>query len=89
MLEKLGEALRKTTNKIANAIFLDKKIVEEIIKELQRALISADVNVHLVKQITEDLKKKAYDERIKGVEKKEELIKYLNDTILEIGRAHV
>jgi len=84
MLEKLGEALRKTTNKIANAIFLDKKMVEEIIKELQRALISADVNVFLVKEITEKLKEKAYDERIKGVEKKEELIKYLNDTILEI-----
>jgi signal recognition particle subunit SRP54 len=84
MLEKLGEALRKTTNKIANAIFLDKNVVEEIIKELQRALISADVNVFLVKEITEKLKEKAYDERIKGVEKKEELIKYLNDTILEI-----
>jgi len=84
MLEKLGEALRKTTNKIANAIFLDKKIVEEIIKELQRALISADVNVFLVKEITEKLKEKAYDERLKGIEKKEELIKYLNDTILEI-----
>ena len=84
MLEKLGEALRKTTNKIANAIFLDKKIVEEVIKELQRALISADVNVFLVKQITEDLRKRAYDERLKGIEKKEELIKYLNDTILEI-----
>jgi len=84
MLEKLGEALRKTTNKIANAIFLDKKVVEEIIKELQRSLISADVNVFLVKEITEKLKVKAYDERVKGVEKKEELIKYLNDTILEI-----
>jgi len=84
MLEKLGEALRKTTNKIANAIFLDKKIVEEVIKELQRALISADVNVFLVKEITEKLKEKAYDERLKGVEKKEELIKYLNDTLLEI-----
>jgi len=84
MLEKLGEALRKTTNKIANAIFLDKKIVEEIIKELQRALISADVNVFLVKEITEKLKEKAYDERLKGIEKKEELIKYLNDTLLEI-----
>ena len=50
MLEKLGEVLRKATDKIANAIFLDKNLLDNIIKDLQRALIEADVNVVLVKQ---------------------------------------
>ncbi|HLF53724.1 MAG TPA: signal recognition particle receptor subunit alpha, partial [Candidatus Nanoarchaeia archaeon] len=48
MLEKLSSVLKKTTDKIANAIFLDKNLVETIVKDLQRALIEADVNVALV-----------------------------------------
>ena len=53
MLEKLSNILKKTTDKIANAIFLDKTLVENIIRELQRALIEADVNVKLVMQLRE------------------------------------
>ena len=78
MLERLSNILKKTTDKIANAIFLDKNLIENIIKELQRALIEADVNVKLVMQLSEKLRKVAYDERIKGVEKKEHLIKSLH-----------
>ena len=55
MLEKLGELLRRTTNKIANAIFLDKNLIDSIVKDLQRALIEADVNIHLVKRISDDI----------------------------------
>ena len=84
MLEKLSEALKKATNKIANAIFVDKAVIEEVTKELQRALLSADVNVHLVKEITDKIKEKASDEKIKGVEKREQIIKILYDSILEI-----
>ncbi len=81
MLEKLSSILKKTTDKIANAIFLDKDLVEGIVKDLQRALIEADVNVQLVLQISEKLRKTAYDERIKGIEKKEHLIKILHDEL--------
>ena len=49
MLEKLGEVIRKATDKIANALFLEKGLVDLIIKDLQRALIEADVNILLVK----------------------------------------
>ena len=66
MLEKLGEVLRKATNKVANAIFLDKDLVDSIIRDLQRALIEADVNIHLVKQLSDKIKKSALDERIKA-----------------------
>ena len=78
MLEKLGEALRKARDKIANALFLDKNVVESVIRELQRALIEADVNVALVKQLTDKIKKEAFDERIKGIDKKEHIIKILH-----------
>jgi len=39
MLERLGEILKKTTDKIANAIFLDKNLVDSIVRDLQRALM--------------------------------------------------
>ncbi len=88
MLEKLGEVLRKTTDKVANAIFLDKSLVDSIIKDLQRALIEADVNILLVKQISDKIKKAAFDERIKGIEKKEHLIKILHDELTSILGEH-
>ncbi len=84
MLERLGEVIKKATDKIANAIFLDKNLIDTIVKDLQRALIEADVNVLLVKQISDKIKKSALDERISGIEKKEHLIKLLHDEILNI-----
>jgi len=84
MLEKLGEIIRKATDRIANAIFLDKDLVDSIVRELQRALIEADVNVALVKELSEKIKKGALDERIKGIEKKEHMIKILHDELLNI-----
>ncbi len=84
MLEKLSSVLKRTTDKITNAIFLDKNLVETIIKDLQRALIEADVNVKLVIELTQKIKKSALDERIKGLEKKEHIIKLLHDELLSI-----
>lgn len=84
MLEKLGEVLRKATDKIANAIFLDKNLVDSIVRDLQRALIEADVNISLVKDLSDKIRKEAFDERIKGIEKKEHMIKILHDELLKI-----
>jgi len=84
MLDKLSNTLKKVTDKVANAIFLDKNLVDSIIKELQRSLIEADVNVQLVLQLTNKIKKVALDERIKGLEKKEHLIKLLHDELISI-----
>src|SRR3989344_1814313 len=84
MLDKLSSVLKKTTDKIANAIFLDKNIVDQIIRDLQRALIEADVNVSLVLEITKKIKQAALDERIKDIEKKEHLIKLLHDELIKI-----
>jgi len=84
MFEKLGQALKKATDKIANAVFLDKNLVDSIVKELQRALLEADVNVHLVKELSEEIRQAALDERIKGIEKKEHIIKILHDKLLSL-----
>jgi len=84
MLEKLGKTLKKVQDKILNAILLDKDLVDAIIKELQRALIEADVEILLVKKLSDEIKKTALDERIKGIEKKEHIIKILHDQLIKI-----
>ena len=84
MLETLGSALKKGFDKIANAIFIDSKTIDLIVKDLQRALIQADVNILLVKQISEKIRKEAANENIKGIEKKEHLTKILHDEILTL-----
>ena len=84
MLEKLGEVLKKATDKIVNAIFLDKNLVDSIIKDLQRAMIEADVNVVLVKEISDKIRKAAVDERIKEIDKKEHIIKLLHEELSAI-----
>jgi signal recognition particle subunit SRP54 len=81
MLERLGNAIKKATDKISNALFLDKNLVDTIVRDLQRALIEADVNIFLVKEISQKIKKAALDEKIKGIEKKEHLIKLLHEEL--------
>ncbi len=89
MLERLGEVIRKATNRIANAIFLDKNLMDSIVRDLQRALIEADVNIHLIKKISDKIKKEALDERVKGIEKKEHVIKLLHDELVGILGEHI
>lgn len=83
MLESLSNILKKSVDKITSAIFVDKSLVESIVKDLQRALIMADVNIQLVKEISEKIRKEG-ESYVKNVEKKEHLIKLLNDEITRI-----
>jgi signal recognition particle subunit SRP54 len=81
MLEGITDAIKNSVKKITNSLFIDKKLVDAIIKDIQRALIEADVNVELVFSISENIKRLALDESIKGVDKKEQLIKLIYDQL--------
>lgn len=83
MLESIGNAIKKGIDKISSAIFVDQALIDSIIKDLQRALIMADVNVSLVKELSEKIRKES-QKNIKDIEKKEQLIKLLNDEIINI-----
>jgi len=84
VLGKLGKALKKATDKLVGAVFIDKKLIDSIVKDLQRALIEADVNVMLVKELSDEIRVAAENEKIKGIEKKEQIIKLLHDKLLEM-----
>lgn len=84
VLERLGEALQKTFSKIASAIFLDKGAIDSIVKELQRALLEADVDTKLVFEIGDRIRALASNEKIKGIERKEQLVKLIHDELVRI-----
>jgi signal recognition particle subunit SRP54 len=84
VLEKLGSVLSSGIKKISNAIFVDKALIDTIVKDIQRALIEADVNVELVFALSQKIKKLAYNENIKGIDKKEQIIKLIHDEILQL-----
>ncbi len=63
VLEGLGESLRGSLKRIANASHIDAKLVKEVAREIQRALISADVNVRLVLELSKRIEKRALEER--------------------------
>src|SRR2546425_702123 len=44
VLEKLGGSLREALRKIAGASYVDESLIKEIVRDIQRALIQADVN---------------------------------------------
>ncbi|MFH1133064.1 MAG: signal recognition particle protein Srp54 [Nanoarchaeota archaeon] len=74
VLDKLGESLRGTLQKIANALFVDEKLINELVKEIQKALLQGDVNVRLVFELSKRIKERALKEEAKGLTKKEQLI---------------
>ena len=71
--------------KITNSGTVDEGLVREIVKDVQRILITSDVDIKLVKEISEEIKKNALDEKLPvGVSRKEHLIKLVYDKLVEI-----
>ncbi len=66
VMDKLGSSLRDTLKKIARANRIDEKTIDEVVKDIQRALLSADVNVKLVMQLSHRIKERASKEELTG-----------------------
>ncbi len=83
VLEKLSDSLKNTLQKIAKSLFVDEKLINELIKDIQRALLQSDVNVKLVFDLTERIKKRALEEEApKGLTKKEQIINIVYDELV-------
>lgn len=84
VLEKLSESLKNALNKIASSVFVDEKLLNELIKEIQRALLQSDVNVKLVFSLTQSIKERAQKETPpKGLTKKEHLINIVYEELVK------
>ncbi len=82
VLDKLGSVLKDSLKKIAKAVFVDEKVVNELIRDIQRALIAGDVNVKLVFDLTQNIKKRFLEERPKNINEREYLVKVVYDELV-------
>jgi signal recognition particle subunit SRP54 len=80
VLEKLGSNLYNAIQKVLKAPVVDEALVKELIKDFQRALLQADVNVKLVMELSKKIETRAFDEKLPpGISRREHLIKVIYD----------
>lgn len=84
VLEKLSESLKGTLSKIASSLFVDEKLVNELVKDVQKALLQSDVNVSLVLDLSKKIKERALNGELPpGLTKKEHLINIVYESLVE------
>jgi len=87
VLEKLGDSLKNTFNKITGSVFVDEKLINELVKDIQRALLQSDTNVQLVFDLSKNIKERAKEKTPPGITKKEQLIKIVYEELTNfLGR---
>lgn len=62
VLDNLGTSLRGTLSKLQGKSRLSEEDVQEVVKEIQRSLLQADVDVSLVMDLSDSIKQRALDE---------------------------
>ncbi len=81
-LGDLGKSLGEAVRKLLRLPIVDEKAIRELAKDLQRALLQADVNVELVLQISRNVEKRAIEEKLPpGISRREHVIKVLYEEL--------
>jgi len=84
VLDKLGSSLKETLSKIAKSMFVDEKLIDELVKDIQRALLSSDVNVRLVLDLSKSIKERALKEKPpSGITQKEYLVTIVYEELVK------
>ena len=84
VLDKLGDSLKATLRKLTGATFVDEKVIGELVKDIQRALLQADVNVQLVFSLTKSIKDRALGEKPpKGLGMREHVVNIVYDELVK------
>jgi len=81
-LERFGSSIHEALRKIFRAPVVDEAAVKELVKDLQRALLQADVNVQLVLDISKRIEERALKEKVPmGVSRREHVIKVVYEEL--------
>ncbi len=83
MLEKLSSSLKGTIWKIARAKRIDKQTVDELVRDIQRALILADVKISLVKELSNRIRERSLKEKL-ALNPREHVIKVVYEELINI-----
>lgn len=63
VLDGLGKTLRGVLDRVSNSSTVDEELIKDVCRELQRALLQADVNVQLVLKLTNNVRARATEEK--------------------------
>jgi len=85
VLDNLGDSLKQTLKKIANSVHVDSTLVKEVVRDIQRALLQADVNVKLVVALSKTIEKRALEEKPPtGMSNREHVIKIVYEELVNL-----
>ena len=81
-LERLGSSLYDALRKVFKATVVDEATVKELVRDIQRALLQADVNVQLVLDISKRIEERALKEKVPpGIARREHVIKVVYEEL--------
>ena len=83
MLGKLSSSLKESIRKIAKAKRIDKRTVDELVRDIQRALIQADVKISLVKELSDHIRERSLKEKM-VLNPREHVIKVVYEELINI-----
>ena len=82
VLDRLGTSLYGALKKVFRASVVDEATVKELVRDIQRALLQADVNVKLVLEISKRIKERALKEKVPpGIARREHVIKVVYEEL--------
>lgn len=84
-LKSLREGLTKALGKIIKAPFVDDRLVQEVIRDIQRALLKADVSVNLVLNLSNRIRERVRKEKPPpGFTKRDLVLKIVYEELLKL-----
>ena len=85
VFEKLRSGLQGAMNQLRKAIVVDKRTIKEYIKEIQKTLLSADVNVKLVFELSKNIEERGLLEKPPGaLDRRENLIRITYEELVKL-----
>jgi len=81
-LDRLGSSLTDAIKKIFKSSVVDEAAVKELVRDIQRALLQADVNVQLVLSISKSIEERSLNEKVPpGISRREHVIKVVYEEL--------
>ena len=85
VLEGLGKSLRSALDRITGATSIDEQLIKDVVKDLQRALLQANVNVQLVLALTKKIEERALGEKPPaGKSPKDHVVRIIYDELVSL-----
>jgi signal recognition particle subunit SRP54 len=81
-LDRLGSSLTDAIKKVFRSSVVDEATVKELVRDIQRALLQADVNVQLVLGISKRIEERSLTEKVPpGISRREHVIKVVYEEL--------